>query len=53
MARWVGVDVTASHHTIFKTFAQADAVRSQKWEAFFSLACRRKRSCYRLSSMAT
>jgi hypothetical protein len=24
MARWVGVDVTASHHTIFKSFAQAD-----------------------------
>jgi hypothetical protein len=24
MALWVAVEVTATHHTIFKTFAQAD-----------------------------
>jgi len=26
IARWVSVAVTATHHTIFKSFAQADAV---------------------------
>src|SRR6266852_8987947 len=28
MARWVSVDVMATHHTIFKSFAQADRARA-------------------------